>query len=86
MIIWTLTTIGAIGVVCFELNSSSMWSKTRLRKIFHLFVTIAVATGILLDHDLTFLATVATFCVQILLEYIRVEQIQPISDYLNLVI
>ena len=86
MTIWIAAAVSAIVVVCYELRSSTNWEKTRLRKIFHLFVTIAVASGIFIDSDLTILATVAIFCVQILLEFVRVEEIGPAAEQLNAVI
>jgi hypothetical protein len=85
MTIWTVAAASAIVVVCYELRSSTRWEKTRLRKIFHLFVTIAVASGIFIDPDLTILATVAILCVQILLEFLRVEEVSPVADHLNTV-
>lgn len=86
MAIWIVAAASAIVVVCYELRSSTNWEKTRLRKVFHFFVTIAVASGIFIDSDLTILATVAIFCVQIMVEFVRVEEISPVAEHLNMVI
>ena len=79
MALWVICVIGAIILVRVQKSKAT----TRTRKLFHALMVIVCTSGISLDPDFTYLASVVAFCVFALLESLRFHKIDPFHKILD---
>ena len=79
---WTLLVIFALVIVFQKFNTSKR-ATTSERKFFHGLVVMVMTSGIRLDIEFTFLASLVVLGTFIYLEYIRSFDIRPISMLIN---
>ena len=82
MFTWIYLVISALAIVVRKFNTSAK-ATTSERKFFHGLVSVVITSGIALDVEFTYLASLLVLGIFLLLEYIRVCSIKPISTVLD---
>lgn len=79
LLFWVLCTLFSIRLV----TQQSVKAGTATRKYFHAIVVIVFTSGILIDVNFLYLASVVSFCIMVLLEHMRFQGIEPVASLLN---
>lgn len=77
--IWTL----CIGLAIAVVKLQSTKANTATRKYFHAVVVVVFTSGILVDPNFLYLASIVSLCVMILLEHMRMQEIEPVASILK---
>lgn len=56
---------------------------TIIRKGFHGLISLVYLSGVLLDVNLLYLGTIGALCVFVLVEFVRINKIDPLSKFFN---
>lgn len=82
IIFWILLVVIAIVIVRQKFNTSANAS-TGERKLFHGLIVVVMVSGIMVDVEFTYLASLVVLGIFVYLEYIRAFDIRPISRLLD---
>ena len=77
--LWIICTIYAL----YKVSSQKSKATTSIRKYFHALVVIVFTSGIVLDANFLYLASIVVFCAMLLVEHIRLHNIEPFASLIN---